>query len=357
MSHFTVLVIGDNIEEQLAPYQEYDGDENFPRELLEFEDTEDEHRTEYETGGTEYVIMPDGRKLLPWNDEFKVPGEIGMVVANTHKVPEHLEIRFIPYKETFATFEEYMKNWCGYERDPEKKRYGDWSNPNGFWDWYSVGGRWANFFIPKKEAIVAPVIVESHPFEKLMASVLPKLIGKPDAALVEGPPKDHIETERCAQLQVKDIDFDAMVLSQLMCAKSLWDKFFPAFDGQEIPLWSEYREKYEDIKKAREAYSQHPVVKKIQELDTDHDLLLSGEYRTIFAGGDWNKFVRRKAMQAFSTYAVVKDGKWYAPGVMGWWCMSSDKDEDKQKWDDEFVDHFILNNPPETFLTVVDCHI
>ena len=52
MSHFTVLVIGDNVEEQLAPYQENNmGD--CPEEYMEFNDREQECRKEYETGGSQ----------------------------------------------------------------------------------------------------------------------------------------------------------------------------------------------------------------------------------------------------------------------------------------------------------------
>ena len=127
MSHFTVLVIGADYEKELRPFQE-NNMEDCPKEFLEFNDEEDELRQQYETDGTEYIIMPDGRKLLPWDDEFKIPGTIGMG-ANTHKVPEHLERRRIPHMETFATFEEFVEGWHGYERrDPEKGRYGYWEN-------------------------------------------------------------------------------------------------------------------------------------------------------------------------------------------------------------------------------------
>ncbi len=41
MSHFSVLVIGDDVEEQLAPYQENNRD-TCPKKYMEFVDKEDE---------------------------------------------------------------------------------------------------------------------------------------------------------------------------------------------------------------------------------------------------------------------------------------------------------------------------
>lgn len=143
MSHFAVAVISDGtktIEELLAPYQE-NNMEDCPKEFLEFNDIEEEYREEYENGGGEYVFMPDGRRLLPWDEEFRVKGGIGFG-TDTHKVPDYLERRLIPFKETFPTFEDYMRDWCVEEKDPETGKYGYWENPNAKWDWYQVGGRW-----------------------------------------------------------------------------------------------------------------------------------------------------------------------------------------------------------------------
>ena len=51
MSHFCVLVIGNDPEKQLAPYQENNMG-NCPKEYLDFNNVEDEERKNYETGTT-----------------------------------------------------------------------------------------------------------------------------------------------------------------------------------------------------------------------------------------------------------------------------------------------------------------
>ena len=88
MPHFDVLIIGDDIEKQLAPFQSNNmGD--CPQEYLEFYDIEDECFKEYQTNSKTMVKGPnDGR-------------------------------------------------------DERTGRFGYWENPNTKWDWYQVGGMFA----------------------------------------------------------------------------------------------------------------------------------------------------------------------------------------------------------------------
>ena len=65
------------------------------------------------------------------------------------------------------------------------------------------------------------------------------------------------------------------------------------------------------------------------------------------------QFLKRRA--AVGTFAVLKDGKWYEKGEMGWWgCVSNEKDVDE--WNDQF-DKLISELPDETLLSLYDCHI
>ena len=101
MSHFTVLVVGDNAEEQLAPY-----DENIEVEPYG-EDWGDEDIALFE----EHVM--------------KVSGDLDTVLAK-------------------------MREWNGCKNtyDSERDVYVRWTtyNPKSQWDWYEVGGRWEGFF-------------------------------------------------------------------------------------------------------------------------------------------------------------------------------------------------------------------
>lgn len=92
--HFTTLVIGEDFEEKMAPYQE-NNMWDCPSQYLEF-DTE--------ISKEEYEKMSDEEK-----------------------------------KETRENYDE--KDW----------NYWYFYNPNSFWDWYEIGWRWAGFFKLKED--------------------------------------------------------------------------------------------------------------------------------------------------------------------------------------------------------------
>ena len=105
MSHFTVMVIGENPEEQLAPYQENNmGD--CPQEFLEF------------------------------NDE-------------TERLTKSWEELTDEERSEFNSFEEFAKDEGYYENEG---KFGYWENYNARWDWYVLGGRWSGFLKLKEGA-------------------------------------------------------------------------------------------------------------------------------------------------------------------------------------------------------------
>lgn len=114
MSHFTVLVVGDNPEEQLAPYQEEDG-----------------RNSDYCQFKPEYL-----------KENFKESAE---KILEENKDDDVLYSR---YKEYFdeGNYTEIFQDWNGGELDEETGNWGYWRNPNAKWDWYQLGGRWKGFF-------------------------------------------------------------------------------------------------------------------------------------------------------------------------------------------------------------------
>ena len=103
MSHFTVMIFGDDAEKQLAPFQENNmGD--CPEQHLKFNDE------------TEYIQKE-------WADEDQETKD-----------------------EYNNDMDAYASDYHGYKKDEETGKYGYWENPNAKWDWYQLGGRWAGFF-------------------------------------------------------------------------------------------------------------------------------------------------------------------------------------------------------------------
>ncbi len=121
MSHFTVMVIGEDPEKQLAPYQENNmGD--CPEEFLSFNDHTDEVLKDWAEADDETI-------------------------------------------DKYGNVEKYAEEYHGYKKDPETGKYGYWVNKNAKWDWYQLGGRWtgffkvkegANFFLTGKSGLLTP---------------------------------------------------------------------------------------------------------------------------------------------------------------------------------------------------------
>ena len=301
MSHFAVAVISDGTkttEELLAPYQENNmGD--CPKEFLEFNNVEDEYRPQYENDGCKYVFMPDGRRLLPWDEEFRVDGSLGYG-SGSYEVPEHLEQREVPYKETFATFDDYMREWCGYEKDPETGAYGYWENPNKKWDWWMCGGRW--------RAQVHASYGECARYPRY------NLGGEITWEDATDYPPEHFDHAKLGDM-IWDRDGAA--------EKRADDRWRAWVDGEEVedvgepwPSAVRFAKRYGD----RETY-------------------------VLCESTMWWRAV------------VTPDGKWHEVGEMGWFACSSESDEELIEWAKTFKERFIDPYPSEYTLTVVDCHI
>lgn len=100
MSHFTVLVIGDDYEKQLEPY-----DEN--------------------------IEVEPYKKHLDADD--------------VDRMREHYEV---PKDAPLKDLVRHMPDWVGSEGGVDEKGLYRLStyNPKSKWDWYSIGGRWTGFF-------------------------------------------------------------------------------------------------------------------------------------------------------------------------------------------------------------------
>lgn len=359
MSHFTVLLVLEDvltrddhkiqplIEEAMAPFQENNmGD--CPREYLEFNDEEDEYRKQYEEEGTERIEMPDGRLLLPWADEFKQPPKKKEDIKDPGDLfprpvpPPELPRKKVPFKETFETFEEFVKEWHGREaRDETYNRYGYWENPNAKWDWYEIGGRWAGYFRLKPDHIGG--------------------IGSQYAAVYG---KKLQERNDFADVAFKNgIDFEGMRRQAAADAATAYDKVWEAIKGTpEAESWEVVRSDF-DLKNepqldlARKKYHAQERVQAFEKLARSKDGM---EMFGFFANVETFQVPREVYLQrardgAISTHAVLKDGKWYEQGQMGWWGIMH-KEKDKDTWNSMFAQ--MLDELPDTaLLVVIDCHI
>lgn len=60
-------------------------------------------------------------------------------------------------------------------------------------------------------------------------------------------------------------------------------------------------------------------------------------------------------LHEIKTYAILKDGEWYARGEMGWFGVSNDS-LSIEEWDKKYIE-LLTGLPDDILLSIVDCHI
>ena len=370
MSHFTCLVIGDNYEEQLQPFHEFECTGTNDEHVVEVDVTEDARAT-YEseidsmcrndvTG--EIVGRYDDRFYRETTEAKKEGARLFDLNGKIHTVPEGWTEVEIPTKDrqTFAEFvaDYYGKKVVPHGQEPDvgpvriprgshaneglhPHRYGyvlldesgevtkvvDRTNPRAQWDWYVVGGRWCGFF-----------------------------------PLKEGHEAEHVgqgaEPRTGDQLRKRDIDFERARDEAEAAAREMWKIWGPCLEGLPQPTpWCDYLARLSEnytIGTARREYHEQPVIKRWCAVRSERKLHPFTNPVEEY-GFDEEAFVQRRRNQALVPFAVVKDGKWHERGSMGWGGVVYDE-SDPEEWAEQ-IQRLYDDLPDNTLLTLVDCHI
>lgn len=320
MSHFVVLVLGDDVEDQLAPYQENNMDD-CPEEYLKFNDCTEEVLEKYESDTEERIKMPNGTLVDIRDKQFKHTPDEEKPWKTEYKYPENTEKVEVPVKKLYTSVEQFAEEYYGYESHDNKLGY--WENPNAKWDWYAIGGRWSNSILLKTEG----------DFEEYADSA-----------------------------KIKDIDFGGMVEKRVKAANKEYESMAALGTigpGAWVP-WKELLNKFQDkndetfttIEDTRDFYHAQANLKQIKEGTKDihffydwDDLLLPKE-----------EFITLRVGAVLPCYALIdEEGVWHAKGTMGWFGVSDDTTDDIT-WGKKVFDK-LQKVSPDTPLTVIDCHI
>lgn len=317
MSHYTVLVIGNDPEKQLQPYHEY--------ECTGIED--------------EYVIDVD------YTDKIKDYLERKLFVGKKKDSEDYdYEYDEETAKENLVSYEEMTKlqylELIKADIDKEvaeefgvEKKDGIWyrkTNPNSKWDWYQLGGRWAGFFKLKEGAV-----------------------GEVGGSLF-GPPAENGYVD---QAKKGDIDFEGMRNEAAKEASEAYDKAMTYIGHiSDHENWDVFRDRIfaegGDIDEARKKYHDQPKVKAWNQIE-DRDFKFRYDVDRFSVSKE--EFVDRARNSACVSFAVVKDSKWYEKGKMGWWAMVSNE-KDPNEWNREF-NKLIDSVSDDALISLYDCHI
>lgn len=365
MSHFTVLVIGQDPDNQLAPYKEeyetgkvstfYCGSSSswgmyIPKEIFDFikgnvvgatkKVTIDKKNLEpfsYFKNNTPYrgYYKLEGGKRCKGDAWFKViainesthPNEDvcfeGVITIEVIAPPKKIAL-----KAKYPDYNDYLENWHGAQPD---KKSGYWTNPKAKWDWYKIGGRWTGFFKS----------FNGRGFR-----------GEP------GLMTEMAKVGYADQIKKGDVDFAGMRQEKEEAAAILYDKVITIVGCHEPQVpWSELLKTMFVTKgrdKAIKFYHGQARVKAMAEYNQANGHEYAGLELDEFVVSR-EEFIKSRGDMVGIPFAVVKDGEWYEKGEMGWWGAVHNE-EDQATWNTK-VSEMIAALPNDTLLTLMDCHI
>lgn len=348
MSHFTVLVIGDDIEAQLQPFHEFECTGTSDQYVQDIDETE-EKREELKTETRAVVRLASGELVSAYDDRWYRPalpgdeysgGRFGMV----RELPAGVVEFEAPFEsvEAWADYHGHKLVKAGETPDINgEHKYGyvlldeaggiakavRRTNPNRKWDWWQLGGRWSGFFHLK------PGAIGTVGRRGLMGSCSNTGAGFAD------------------QARKGDIDFEAKRAKHGADAAALWDKAHALTGGQSWESWESVRTRMSNIDEARNFYHSQPAIKALKEGDRD----AFGWELDDSLSGPRDAFIAAARDQAITTWAVLHRGEWSEKGCMGWFGMSSG-DMRQSEWNRLF-NELVDGLPDDTLLSVVDCHI
>ena len=261
MSHFSVIVIGDNVERLLQPYHEFEctGDNDEFVQDVDMTDEVLEHMVGEDADALDKSLCWYGLEDKIVDDESKV-----------QKVGDDC-----PHKHGFAIVKE------GKLVKAVKR-----TNPNKKWDWWVVGGRWNGFLKLK------PEFGGGGSNERRRSEV----------------DFDGMRDESGAGAAARWDKAHAAKVAAGFDVNSAWAS------------WEHVRDVLHagDINAARDAYNAQPIILAIRAA-MGHPFRGVDEYLT-----PRDEYIQQARDSACAPYAVVNGGEWIAKGTMGWFGMSDD---------------------------------
>ena len=132
----------------------------------------------------------------------------------TKKAKKYKALPNYPLKKLYKTLGEYAEQYHGYVYNEEEQGYGYYSNPNAFYDWYVIGGRWPRVFLVK-ESCTEYSLGESYRDEES-----------------DGAPEGYIWVSVARK---KDVEWDLMMKLAKEHAKHTYEVMRQAFIDQKLP--------------------------------------------------------------------------------------------------------------------------
>lgn len=120
-------------------------------------------------------------------------------------------------------------------------------------------------------------------------------------------------------------------------------------------VFPDYQDKYEKAKRFWELYIEGDK----PENKAEEEMIKWAFYRPDYYLETYkNKETYAECEATFHTYATIdKNGHWIAKGEMGWWCCSTETENQVVNYIKNYKQIVFDNADENDYITIVDCHI
>lgn len=295
MSHFPTVVLGDEPEAKLAPYDENIEVPTYVEERIPLEEAKARFESYYRDHDPDNKLTESEKVRAYYGDRASIE-----FVADDEDGAQEVVVR--------STY-----------------------NPKSKWDWYTLGGRWEGFFLTKDGERTDETTLGEIDWQAM----------RDDVEILAGDQHDKVT----AILTAAGLGQDAFPTRS-------WAEFIELYLGDEP-------EREGGPQAAREAWGEYEGVQVFQTMEARHVVgFMSEPVGDYFLREDdaRQRYIDSKVAQVGVPHAFISpDGEWHQQGRMGWFGLSTD-DVSAESWATTF--HNTLQSlPADTPVRQYDLHI
>lgn len=316
--------MADEVDAVMEPF--YSDTDN--PDYLVFEDKTEEYREAYENEIVNLVRFPNGtvpteRQYAVWHKYEIVDGRLyernwgPLHHRKRTKMCRRMQVaENVPYSKVYQSFEEFVEEEYGTPYFEEQKAFGYYYNPDAFYDWYSIGGRWPDMFLVKDDCTECGIADRSWIYCRNRT---------------ENAPKGYRWT--CAARK-RDIEWQTMYEWELEQAKQSFVKVSGWFQSGEVPENSGLCIEESGISRFGKLI--------YRKGETEEQYLKQ-----------YGNLKRKK--YPINVYAFLMEDAWTTTDRF---ILDGENSriEDNPEWEDD-LEQFIDELEDETVLVIVDCHM
>lgn len=267
------------INDIMDPYSETPTNQHY----LEFIDHTEELEYDYEKGTTDCIRLPNGTLVTENHPSFfkKYVLHQGKVfqrdagplhhIKRTKRAKKMRAMLCYPNKKLYPDFQAFADDgWVPFNEEVQK--YGYFCNPNAMWDWYSIGGRWADMLLVKNTC-------KDYVLGEASWTIADKIPPAPDGYMwVSAARKKDIAWKRMHDWEIHTAKEHYQKLKHIFETGICEEDFYGILDDTGISVYGEYV--YQKGQSLSSYLKKHTISPKVKYPLPLHDIIDASMWRS-----------------------------------------------------------------------------